>query len=109
MGHFQDLTENLIVLNPESAKLITAFITPFGRQMFKRLTFGISSAPEYFQKRVDKEFSGIERIKCRMDDILVIGRDQTERDQRLKQVLDRLVERKLKLNLEKCLFSQPRL
>ena len=79
-----------IVLNPESAKLITTFITPFGRHMFKRLTFGISSAPEYFQKRVDKEFSGIERIKCRMDDILVIGREQTERDQRPKQVLDRL-------------------
>ena len=73
-----------IVLSPESAKLITTFITPFGRHMFKRLTFDISSAPEYFQKRVYKEFSGIERIKCRMDDILVIGSDQTERDQRLK-------------------------
>ena len=42
-----------IVLNPESAKL-TTFITPFGRYMFKRLPFGISSAPEYFQKRMDK-------------------------------------------------------
>ena len=97
-----------IVLNPESAKL-TAFITPFGRYMFKRLPFGISSAPEYFQKRMDKELSGIEGVKCRMDHILVIRRDQAEHDQRLKQVLDRLVERKLKLNLEKCLFSQSRL
>ena len=94
-----------IVLNPESAKLITTFITPFGRHMFKRLPFGISSAPEYFQKRVDKEFSGIEKTKCRVDDILVIERDQTGRDQRLKQVLDRLVERKLTLNLEKCLLT----
>jgi len=97
-----------IVLNPESAKL-TTFITPFGRYMFKRLPFGISSAPEYFQKRMDKELSGIEGVKCRMDDILVIGRDQADHDQRLKQVLDRLVERKLTLNLEKCLFSQTRL
>ena len=68
-----------IVLNPESAKL-TTFITPFGRYMFKRLPFGISSAPEYFQKRMDKELSGIEGVKCRMDDILVIGRDQAEHD-----------------------------
>ena len=97
-----------IVLNPESAKL-TTFITPFGRYMFKRLPFGISSAPEYFQKRMDKELSGLEGVKCRMDDILVMGRDQAEHDQRLKQVLDRLVERKLTLNLEKCLFSQSRL
>ena len=44
-----------------------------------------------------------------MNDILVMGRDQVKHDQRLKQVLDRLVERKLTLNLEKCLFSQSRL
>ena len=97
-----------IVLNPESAKL-TTFITPFGRYMFKRLPFGISSAPKYFQKRMDKELSGIEGVKCRIDDILVTGRDQAKHDQRLKQVLDRLVERKLALNLAKCLFSQSRL
>ena len=97
-----------IVLNPESAKL-TTIITPFGRYMFKRLPFGISSAPEHFQKRMDKELSGIEGVKCRMDDILIIGKDQAEHDKRLKQVLDRLVERKLTLNLEKCLFSQSRL
>jgi len=97
-----------IVLNPESARL-TTFITPFDRYMFKRLPFGISSAPEYFQKRMDKELSGIEGVKCRMDDILVIGRDQAEHDLRLKQVLDRLVERTLALNLGKCLFSQTRL
>ena len=58
---------------------------------------------------MDKELSGIEGVKCRMDDILIIGRDQAEHDKRLKQVLDRLVERKLTLNLEKCLFSQSRL
>ena len=51
-----------IVLNPERAKLITTFIPPFGRHMFKRLPFGMSSAPEYFQKRVDKEFFGIQSI-----------------------------------------------
>ena len=68
-----------IVLNPESARL-TTFIMPFGHYMFERLPFGISSAPEYFQKRMDKELSGIEGVKCRMDDILVIRRDQAEHD-----------------------------
>ena len=97
-----------IVLNPESAKL-TTFVTPFGRYMFKRLPFGILSAPEYFQKRMDKELSGIEGVKCRMDDILVIGRDQAQHDQRLKQVLDGLAQRKLMFNLEKCSFSQSRM
>lgn len=44
-----------------------------------------------------------------MEDIQIIRRDQAEHDKRLKQVLHRLVERKLTLNLEKCLFSQSRL
>ena len=42
-----------VVLADKSAKL-TTFITPFGRFMFRRLPYGISSAPEYFQKRMDK-------------------------------------------------------
>ena len=43
-----------IMLSDESAKL-TNFVTPYGRYMFRRLPFGISSAPEYFQKRMDRE------------------------------------------------------
>ena len=44
-----------------------------------------------------------------MDDILVVGKDQAEYNRRLEQVLDRLVERRLTLNLQKCLFSQSKL
>ena len=58
---------------------------------------------------MDKELSRIEGVKCCMDVILVIGRDQAEHDQRLKQVLDRLVVRNFMLNLDKGLFSQTRL
>ena len=43
----------LDALSPESAKL-TTFITPFGRFCFNRLPFGISSAPEHFQKRISQ-------------------------------------------------------
>jgi hypothetical protein len=42
-----------IELTPESAKL-TTFITPFGRYIFNRLPFGISSAPELFQHRISE-------------------------------------------------------
>jgi len=77
--------------------------------MFKRLPFGISSAREHFQERMDKELSGIDGVKCRMDDILVMGKDQAEHDLQLKQVLHSVVERRLTLNLEKYLFSQSRL
>ncbi|KAL7872233.1 hypothetical protein SRHO_G00072160 [Serrasalmus rhombeus] len=34
----------------EESSLLTTFITPFGRYAFNRLPFGISSAPEHFQR-----------------------------------------------------------
>lgn len=72
--------------------------------MVKCLPFGMSSAPEYFQKWMDKELSGIEGVICRMDDILIRGKDKAQHDERPKKVLNCQVERKL--NPEKCIFSQ---
>ena len=99
-----------VVLSEDSARL-TTFITPFGRYMFRRLPFGISSAPEYFQKRMDNELSGLAGVVCWccLDDILVIGRNQREHDERLRAVLDRLVKCGLTLNVDKCAFSQSEL
>ena len=49
---FTKLDANLgfwqIELSKESA-LLTTFITPFGRFCFNRLSFGITSVPEYFE------------------------------------------------------------
>ena len=36
------------------SKPLTTFITPFGRLLFERLPFGISSAPEFYQKRMSE-------------------------------------------------------
>ena len=46
-----------IELDAESKRLCT-FNTPFGRYCMRRLPFGISSAPEVFQKK-DKLFGDI--------------------------------------------------
>ena len=97
-----------VVLSEDSARL-TTFITPFERYMFRRLPFGISSAPEYFQKRIDCELSGLAGVVCHLDDILVICRNQREHDERLRAVLDILVKCGLTLNIDKCAFSQPEL
>ena len=97
-----------VVLTDESAKL-TTFITPFGRFMFRRLLYGISSAPEYFQKRMDKELTGLQGVLCHMDDILMIGRNKEEHDEPLVKVLQRLKDSGITLNPDKCLFSTSRL
>ena len=97
-----------VSLNKESMKL-TTFITPFGRYMFKRMPYGISSAPEYFQKRMDQELAGLEGVVCHMDDILVVGQNQKEHDERLASTLDRIAESGLTLNPDKCKFSQSKI
>ena len=57
-----------IKLASESA-LLTMFITPFGSYCFKRLPFGILSAPEVFQRRMSEILNRIEGAVCMMDDI----------------------------------------
>ena len=69
---------------------LTTFITPFGRFLLRRLPYGISSAPEYFQKRMEKELTGLQGVLCHIDDILVIGRNKEEHDERLVKVIQRL-------------------
>ncbi|GBN27584.1 Retrovirus-related Pol polyprotein from transposon 17.6 [Araneus ventricosus] len=42
----------------KKSSYLTTFITPFGRLRFQRLPFGISSAPEHFQRRVSQMLEG---------------------------------------------------
>ena len=94
-----------IPLSADSA-LLTTFLTPFGRYCFHRLPFGITSAPEHFQRRMSALLEGIEGVVCMMDDILVYGKNQEEHDERLLKVLQRLEVAGLTLNRQKCEFSQ---
>ena len=95
-----------IKLARESA-LLTTFITPFGCYCFKQLPFGISSAPEVFQRRMSEILNGTEETVCMMDDVLVFGKDKEEHNRRLEMVLRKLSESKITLNREKCEFAQP--
>ncbi len=96
-----------IPLSKESS-LLTTFITPFGRYCYNRLYFGISSAPEHFQKRMSRILEGLVGVLCQMDDVLIWGATQTEHDERLWRVLSRLQEAGVTLS-DKCEFSKNRI
>ena len=81
------------------------FITPFGQYCFNRVPFGITSAPEYFQKRMSQILAGLPGVVCMIDDTLVYGGTQEEHDRSLKAVLHRIKEEGGTLNFEKCTFS----
>ena len=60
-------------LDKESSKLLT-FNTCFGRYRYLRLPFGVSPAPEIYQRKMHEMFDDIEGVEIVMDDILVHGR-----------------------------------
>ncbi|KAE8277347.1 hypothetical protein D5F01_LYC24743 [Larimichthys crocea] len=89
----------------KDSSLLTTFISPFGRYHYNRLCFGISSAPEHFQKRISRTLEGLEGVLCQMDDVLIWGTTQREHDERLRKALVRLQEAGVTLN-DKCEFSK---
>ena len=91
-----------VPLHEDSWKL-TTFITPLGRFCFKRVPFGITSAPEIFQREMSTLLHGLEGTEVIMDDILIYGKTREEHNTRLKKTLDRILESGLKLN--KCEFE----
>ena len=58
----------------EQSCLLTTFITHFGKYCFHKLPFGISSAPEVFQMRMNHILDGLPGVQCRIDDILIFGK-----------------------------------
>ena len=83
---------------------LTTFITPFGRFHFNKLPFGISCAPELFQRRMNQMLEGLEGVVCLVDDVLVFGSNREEHDTRLVAVLQWLGKAGATLNQEKCVF-----
>ena len=90
------------------SKHLTTFITPFGRYWFNKLPFGISSAPELFQRRMGQILEGLPGVLCLMDDVVIFGKNQSEHDDRLKATLTRLEGAGVTLNPRKCEFGNRR-
>ena len=64
----------------------------FGCFCFNRLPFGISSAPDIFQRTMSQILEDSEGTLCQMDDVLNHRVDQSEHDGRVRAVLHRLQE-----------------
>ncbi|XP_014673255.1 PREDICTED: uncharacterized protein LOC106813592 [Priapulus caudatus] len=100
-----------VELDKESS-LLTTFNTPFGRYRWLRLPFGISSAPEEYQRRQDQAVEGLPGVHSIVDDILVYGEGDSEKeaiadhDVKLRNLLERCRAIGLKLNKGKLRLRQ---
>lgn len=91
-------------LDDESADLCT-FNSPFGRYRFNRVPFGISSAPELFQRKSYEIFGDIPGVEIYFDDLIIGGVDEKSHDIALKEVLDRARINNVKFNWKKFQFK----
>ena len=100
-----------IKMDKESSRL-TTFHTPFGRYCWRRLPFGICSAPEVFQRRMHEVVEGLVGVEEVADDFLVVGYGDTieqatkNHDENLVAFLRRCDKENLVLNADKLHLRQ---
>ena len=90
----------------EESRDLTTFITDTGLYRFKRVCYGLASAPSAFQQLIEKILDGIPRVGKYLDDIVLHSADVESHEQLLKTVLERLSKAGLKINFKKSLFRQ---
>ncbi len=89
----------------EDSRKLTTFATPWGRYMWLKMPFGISVAPEEFQRRLNDSVVGLNGVKTVADDIIVFGvgdsREEAmkDHDHNFKALLERCLERNIKLKV----------
>ena len=100
----------------EESSYLTTFHTPFGRYRWCRMPFGVSSAPEVFQRRVHELIEGLSGTEVVADDFIVAGFGDTleeafrDHNKNLVAFLRRCSARGVKLAVEKlqlCLEEIP--
>ncbi|KAG7312060.1 hypothetical protein JYU34_001506 [Plutella xylostella] len=101
-----DLSEGFynIKLTKESSDLCT-FNSPFGCYKFNRLPFGLSVAPEIFQKYNERAFGDIPGVIIYCDDLLLCADSEAEHDAILKQVFERAKLYNVKFNKRKFQYK----
>lgn len=93
----------------EDSRAITMFITHRGLYRYRRLMFGVTSAPEKYQKIISDVLAGSSGVANIADDLVIYGTDLEEHDSNLRKVLTQLEEQGLTVNGDKCQFRLPRL
>ena len=102
-----------ILLDEESSRL-TTFWTPYGRYRWRCTPFGLSSAPEEFQRRMNEAILGLKGVTSIADDVLIYGCGETveeaqrDHDENLIALLDKSRKVGLQWNSKKIRILRAR-
>jgi len=84
----------------------TAVITPFGLFEFLRMPFGLKNAAQAFQRLMDVVAQDLPFVFIYLDDILLFSRSRREHHDHIRQLLHRLDQHGLVVNVDKCQFGR---
>ena len=95
-----------LVRMKEGHEWLTGFNTPLGHFEYTVMPFGLTNAPAVFQHFINdvlRDFIG-RSVFVYLDDILIFSPDYSTHVQHFRQVLNRLLENRLYVKAEKCVF-----
>ena len=90
----------------EGSRPFLTINTHMGLFRYRRLPFGIATAPAMGQRAMCIVLQGCRGVVYYIDDILVTGRSWKEHEENLQEVFRRLQQFGLKIKLEKCRFFE---
>jgi len=95
-----------MLMDEESRKYLT-IVTAFGNFSFKRLPFGLNSAPSAFARLLDTVLAGIKYDFCvnYLDDIIVFSETFEDHVSHVEQLFEKLRNANLTLDPSKCSFG----
>jgi hypothetical protein len=84
----------------------TAFSTRYGLYEFTVMSFGLTNAPAYFMNLMNKVFMEyLDRfVVVFIDDILIYSKNESDHEQHLRLVLQKLRDNQLYAKYSKCEF-----
>jgi hypothetical protein len=91
----------------EESSYLTTFETPFGRYRWRVMPFGLNTASEHFQARLDQALENLPGVHIIADDILIAGEGDTmeeavlDHDRKLVKLLERCQRQNIVLNKDK--------
>jgi predicted aspartyl protease len=95
-----------IELSPSSKRLCT-IVLPWGKYEYQRLPMGLCNSPDIFQEKMSTLMADLEYVRTYIDDLLVITTGTFDDHlEKLGEVLKRMRNAGLKVNVKKSFFAQ---
>ena len=93
-----------IRLDPDASRICT-IIFPWGKYSYKRLPMGVAGSPDIFRSKLSELLAALEFVRTYLDALLIISTASlSDHLEKLRMVLTKLQEARLKINADKSKF-----